>query len=144
MHLPWARLLQLLQCGTVLFDARFQFPDGSTKPKWIVLLSGLLEDQSYAYCLTTTQLQTYEGNYSTHLVCTDPTLGGKKVVIEVERLSLISATILRSRYDEGIVQYKGSLNPALVAKLLELIEESDRIPEYLKDLVVGNDQSFEE
>jgi len=89
MHLPWVRLVQLLQCGTVLFDSRFQFSDGSIKPKWIVLLSGLLENHSYAYCLTTTQLQTYKGSYSTHLQCNDPALGGKKVVIELERLSLL-------------------------------------------------------
>lgn len=139
MHLPWGRVLELLQCGTVLYDAQFQFPDGSSKPKWIVLLTGLLDDQSYVYCLTTTQLQTYRGSYSTHFECVDPALGGERVVIELERLALVRARALETRYENGILEYKGRLEPVLIDKLLRLIEDSERIPEYLKDLIIGND-----
>jgi len=85
MLLPWVRVLQLLQCGTVLYDSQFRFPDGTTKPKWIVLLTGLLENSSYVYCLTTTQLQTYKGSYSTHLACRDEALGGKKNTFTLQR-----------------------------------------------------------
>lgn len=139
MHLPWGRVLKLLRCGTVLYDSRFHFPDGLYKPKWIVLLTGLLDDQSYVYCLTTTQLQTYRGSYSAHLECIDPALGGKRVIIELERLALVPARAMETRYDNGILQYKGQLDPALVEQILGLIEDSERIPEYLKDLIINND-----
>ena len=132
MRIPWTALSKFIEAGAVFRDSNFIFSDGESKPKWFVVLSDKIIDNSYIYCLTTSQVDTYLGSYSTFIKCKDPVFG-KDIIIEIERIDVMNINKIKTKYEDGIIEYKGTLEQALLDEIKEEIENSERIEEFFKD-----------
>ncbi len=134
MLLPWDAFARMLVQGAVIRDSHYVFPDKTVKAKYLLFLTGLLDDNTYAYCLTTSQVGTYDGSFSTYLKASDPALGDD-IIIELERIGPVRAIRLKEKYEAGFLDYKGRISEGLLQEALEKIAESPRIAEHLKKLI---------
>lgn len=135
MRIPWAALSPFIEAGAVFRDAKYLFPDGESKPKWFVVLSEKVIENSYIYCLTTSQVDTYLGSYSTFIKCKDPVFQ-KEIIIEIERIYIMDIKKIKAKYENGIIEYKGTLEQTLLEEIKEEIENSERIEEIFKDWIL--------
>jgi len=62
-----------IRARAVLRDSEYKFRDGESKPKWIVILSDNLIEESIIFTLTTSQVKNYLGSRKPHMT-TDLTL----------------------------------------------------------------------
>jgi hypothetical protein len=135
MRIPWASLSPFIKAGAVFRDEKYLFTDGGSKPKWFVVLSDKIIENSYIYCLTTSQVDTYLGSYSTFIKCQDPVFG-KDIIIEIERIYVMDINKIKAKYENGIIEYKGTLKQTLLEEIKEEIENSERIEEIFKDWIL--------
>ena len=135
MRIPWTALSPFIKAGAVFRDAKYLFSDGESKPKWFVVLSEKIIENSYIYCLTTSQVGTYFGSYSTFIKCQDPVFE-KDIIIEIERIYIMDIKKIKAKYENGIIEYKGTLEQTLLEEIKEEIENSGRIEEIFKDWIL--------
>lgn len=128
----------IIRAGSVIIDRAYVFEgDEDTRAKHYIILSNTLIEDSYVYCLTTSKTGTYSGSFAEYIKASDPALGND-IIIELERISLIKISVLQKRYDAGnlVVSKDCVLSPELLTAILERIEDSERIPEYIKDWLI--------
>lgn len=136
MRPRWYIAANLIEAGRVLIDKNFEFPDGEYGKKWLLILSDKLIENSYIYCLTTSQHNTYQRSYSDYIVTNDPALGNKTIIIEIERIDLISINLLKRKYQNNVLEIKAKIAPSLMIEILNKIQDSERIANYLKEWLV--------
>jgi len=133
LQIPWHLAVQLIEAGRVLIDKKFKFLDGEIAEKWLLILSDNLIEDSHVYCLTTSKVKTYQRSYADYISINHPTFGNKQIIIEIERIDLISIHILKAKYEneEFIIKNKAPSN--LMNKIYNTIKNSIRIAQYQKD-----------
>jgi hypothetical protein len=129
----WDSVRALINAGRVLIDKCFIFPDGNVKPKHILILSDNIVEESYIYCLTTSQTGTYRGSYAEYIECNDLAFGNKQIIIEIERIDIINLKLLEKKYRRKELVIKGKIKQDLLSEIMSRIEESERIPMYYKE-----------
>jgi len=133
LQTSWHNAVKLIEAGRVLLDKNFKFKDSFVKPKWILVLSNKIINRSYIYCITTSQNKTYQRTFSDYIETKDPAFGGKNIIIEIERIDLISINLLKMKYMNKELIIKDKISQELMNEILSRIQDSERIEDYKKE-----------
>jgi len=135
MRLKYSNLKPLLKRGAVLRDAKFVFPDGEVDAKWIVLLTGEVEN-GHIFCLTTSQRGTYKNSIVPHYISKNTAVFDiTPSIIETQRIDIVETKTLEAKYNCNDLEYKGCLSSVEIEAISELIYDDKTISEILKQMI---------
>jgi hypothetical protein len=135
MRLDYEIIKPFLKRGAVLRDSKFVFSDGTIDPKWILLLSDEIEEGHF-FCLTNSQNGTYSNSFVPHYVCNNSKIFDKvPCIVETQRIDIMPALSIESKYKKGEIEYKGTLTEIEVSEIVELIYEDSTVGNLFKEYI---------
>ncbi|MEK6410382.1 MAG: hypothetical protein AABN34_25960 [Acidobacteriota bacterium] len=131
-----------MNCGTVLYDKHYQFPNGETIDKLVIVVSEFGTD--HLVLITTSQPKSKKKEKGCQSKDTPPSYFipqrtswfDKDTWIELHYIGELPDAICHQKLRDGtIVEYQNVLAPSLVREILDCALDSDFIDEFYREFL---------